>query len=216
MIYIIKHKEVKIPKIKGYKELGVGECFKEHKDNINDLNPYINELTGVYDIWKNCKDDIKGQIQYRNHLEEDGNFLTYDRAKELLKDYDIITGNSYIVGNGIYKNLRGEIGNDKIKKTLDKYYYELIEIEPELEEYFKSACFNRSNMFICKKEIYDKYCEWLFSIIVPLTEQFIKEDLSCGKIRMLGYLSERLLTYWINKNNLKVKELECVIVGDKI
>ena len=62
MIYIIKHKEVETPKIKGYKELGVGECFKGHKDNINHLNPYINELTGVYDIWKNCKDDIKGQI----------------------------------------------------------------------------------------------------------------------------------------------------------
>lgn len=102
------------------------------------------------------------------------------------------------------------------KQVLDKYYYKLIEIEPELEEYFKSTCFNRSNMFICKKEIYDKYCKWLFSLIIPLCNEFIKEDLSCGKIRMLGYLSERLLTYWINKNNLKIKELQCVITGDKI
>lgn len=216
MIYIIKHKEIETPKIEGYKELGVGECFKGNKDNINSLNPYINELTGVYDIWKNCKDEIKGQIQYRKHLDDEGSFLSYGKAKELLNDYDIITTTPYVVGNGIYKNLRGEIGEEPIKQVLDKYYYRLIEIEPELEEYFKTYYFNPGNMFICKKEIYDAYCEWLFPIMIPLAEQFKKEDLSCVKTRMMGYIGERLLTYWINKNNLKVKTFDYLITGERL
>lgn len=216
MIYIIKHRECETPKLKGYKDLGVGECFKGHKDNINELNPYLNEETGMYDIWKNCKDEIKGQIQYRKHLGENDEFLPYERAKELLNDYDIITTTQCAVGDGIYHNLRGEIGEESIKQVLDKYYCKLIEIEPELETYFKSTSFHYGNMFICKKEIYDKYCEWVFSIMIFLAEQFEKEDLSCGKTRMMGYIGERLLTYWLRKNNLKIKELNCVITGERM
>lgn len=216
MIYIVKHKECEVPEISGYIEIGVGECFKSNKDNINYLNPYLNELTAIYDIWKNKKDEIKGQIQYRKHLEEDNSFLSYERTKELLNEYDIITTKQYVVSNGIYRNLRGEIGNEQIKKVLDKYYYELIEIEPELEDYFNSTSFYYGNMFICKKEVYDKYCEWVFKIMIPLAEQFVKEDLECGKTRMMGYISERLLTYYIRKHNLKVKELDVVVTGERI
>lgn len=216
MIYIVKYKECETPKIDGYIDLGVGECFKGDKDNINYLNPYINELTAIYDIWKNKKDEIKGQIQYRKHLEEDNSFLSYEKVKELLNEYDIIATKQYVVGNGIYRNLRNEIGNEQIKKVLDKYYYELIEIEPELEEYFNSTSFHYGNMFICKKEIYDKYCEWIFKIMIPLAEQFVKEDLECGKTRMMGYIDERLLTYYIRKNNLKVKKLDVVVTGDRL
>ena len=216
MIYIVKHRECETPKLKGYVDIGTGECFKGDKDNIDYLSPYINEMSAMYDIWKNKKDEIKGQIQYRKHLEENGEFLSYDRAKELLKDFDIIATKQYRVANGIYKNLRNEIGNEQIKKVLDKYYYELIEIEPELEEYFNSTSFHYGNMFICKKEIYDKYCEWVFKIMIPLAEQFVKEDLECGKRRMMGYIGERLFTYWVRKHNLKVKELDVVITGERV
>lgn len=216
MIYIIKHRECETPKIKGYKELGVGECFTGNKDNINNLNPYINEMTGMYDIWKNCKDEIKGQIQYRKHLGENDEFLPYERAKKLLNEYDIIATKEYVVSDGIYHNLRNEIGDEPIKQVLDKYYNMLIKEEPELEEYFKSTSFYIGNMFICKREVYDKYCEWVFSIMIPLAEQFEKENLSCGKMRMMGYIGERLLTYWLRKNNLKVKELECVVTGERL
>lgn len=216
MIYIVKHKEVDTPKLKGYKDIGTGDCFKGGKDNIEYLSLYINEMSAMYDIWKNKKDEIKGQIQYRKHLEENGEFLSYERAKELLNEYDIITTKQYVVGNGIYRNLRAEIGEDKIKQVLDKYYLRLIEIEPELEDYFKSTSFYYANMFICKKEIYDAYCEWFFPIIISLTEQFVKEDLDCGKRRMMGYIGERLFTYWVRKHNLKVKELEVVITGERV
>ena len=216
MIYIIKHKECETPKIDGYMDLGVGECFKGNKDNINDLNLYINEMTGMYDIWKNHNDEIKGQIQYRKHLEENGEFLSYERAKELLNDYDIIATQEYVVRDGIYHNLRNEIGDEPIKQVLDKYYNMLIEKEPELEEYFKSTNFHVGNMFICKKEVYDAYCEWFFNIMLPLAREFAENDIKIGKNRLLGYVGERLLTYWIRKNNLKVKELNCVITGGRL
>lgn len=217
MIYIIKHRECETNVIRGYKELGVGKIFNgEYRDNINFLNPYINEMTGIYHIWKNTKDEIKGQIQYRKHLEENGEILSYDRIKRILQDYDIITTKQYVVRDGIYHNLRNEIGENYVKYTLDKYYEELIKIEPELEKYFKSTSFHYGNMFICKKSIYDAYCEWVFSIMIPLANQFIKEDKAVGKDRMLGYIGERLFTYWVRKNEYNVKEVDCVITGERV
>ena len=217
MIYIIKHRECETLELRGYKDLGVGKMFDGCKDNINGLNPFINEMTAIYDIWKNKRDEIKGQIQYRKHLEEDGEILSYDRVKRLLQDYDIITTKQYYTFNGIYNNLRSEIGDELSKRTLDKYYRKLIDIEPELYDYFNTKSFHYGNMFICKKQIYDDYCKWVFSIIIPLTEDFIIEDAKIvNKNRMIGYLCERLFTYYIIKNNLNVKECDAVITGDRL
>jgi hypothetical protein len=217
MIYIIKHRECETPKLRGYQDLGVGKLFNGCKDNINGLNPFINEMTAIYDIWKNKKDEIKGQIQYRKHLEENGEILSYDRIKRILQDYDIIATKPYIDGNGIYKGLRNEIGDEQVQHTLDKYYNKLIEIEPALEGYFKMKSFHYGNMFICKREIYDDYCKWLFSLMLPITEEFVIEDAKLiNKNRMMGYIGERLLTYYIIMHNLNVKECDVVTTGDRL
>ena len=60
MIYIVKHRECFSPNVSGYGDLGVGKLFQHKGDNINYLNPYINEATALYDIWKNSKDKING------------------------------------------------------------------------------------------------------------------------------------------------------------
>lgn len=218
MIYRISHRKCETPKISGYKDLYVGDvCDYLDKDNINHLNPFLNEATGIYYLWKNCNDEIIGQIQYRKHLDENGKPIPYKRVKELLKEYDIITTTPYVVGNGIYLNLRGEIGNEINQRTLDKYYYLLCEIEPELKDYFDTTWFNCGDMFIMKKELYDKYCEWIFPIMIPLTEQFVEEDMEINnKNRFMAYIFERLLTYWVNKNNLKVKTFDYVITNDRL
>lgn len=58
-------------------------------------------------------------------------------------------------------------------------------------------------MFICNKDIYKQYCDWVFPLILPLFDK-IKTD----KPRFMSYVVERLLTYWVKKNNLKAIELK--------
>lgn len=201
MIYIIKHKKYENPIPQNYKELYVGDLFNENEDNINYLNPYINEATAIYDIWKNYKDKIVGLCHYRRFFENNNSYLKFEDTKYILRDYDIIITSEVKFNKGIYEQLRSEIENPDI---LDKYYNILCNKEPNLKKWFNYKSFNPKEMFVCKKEILDKYCEWLFPMIIPITEQFIKEDVEkVVNKRMIGHLVERLFAYWIWKNNLK-------------
>ena len=210
MIYIVKHKEYNNPVPEGYKEIYVGDLFKENDDNINYLNSYINEATAIYDIWKNCKDKIVGLCHYRRFFYYEDEYLKLSQAKKILENYDIIVTNEVEFNKGIYEQLRSEIENPFI---LDKYYNELIQKEPYLEQWFKIKLFSPKEMFVCKREILNKYCEWLFPLIIPITEQFIEEDKDrVVNKRMIGHLVERLFAYWIWKNNLKCYKMEYIDV----
>ena len=90
MLYVVKHREYNNPLPMGYKEIKVGELFDGIGDNINDLNLYINEMTALYWIWKNTKEDLVGMVHYRRYFTKGDNFLTLEQAEEELKTHDII------------------------------------------------------------------------------------------------------------------------------
>lgn len=211
MIYIIKHKEYDNPIPNGYEELYVGGMYKNNSDeDINLLNPYINEATGLYDIWKNKEDDIVGLCHYRRFFINNGQYLQLDDAKNILKDYDIIITNNVVFDKGIYEQLRLEMPNDKERDILDKYYQLLCEKEPQLKDYFNTKEFAPKEMFVCSKKVINKYCEWLFDLILPITIQFVNEDSNILQKRMIGHLIERLFYYWIIKNELKTYRMEYI------
>ena len=64
MIHIIRHKDYDFPIPSGYVTCEVGPLFKGDRPNINYLNPIINELTGIYDVWKNFDDPFVGFCHY--------------------------------------------------------------------------------------------------------------------------------------------------------
>jgi hypothetical protein len=70
-------------------------------------------------------------------------------------------------------------------------------------------------MIITRKEIFDKYCEWLFLILFEVEK---RTDISCYdtyQARIYGYLSERLLRVWLLNQPLRVKEVEARLTSQK-
>ena len=65
----------------------------------------------------------------------------------------------------------------------------------------------KHNMFIMKKEIFHKYCEWLFDILFETEKRLDMTWYSVEEYRVMGYLAERLCgiyyTYLSKKKNLK-------------
>ena len=61
------------------------------------------------------------------------------------------------------------------------------------------------NMIIGRKEIVDKYCEWLFSVLFEVERRLVDN----GEVsfdRRLGMLGERMLDVWLERNRISVKE----------
>lgn len=200
-IYIVKHKEYNNPVPDGYEEIYVGNMYKGKSTGINLLNPYLNELTALYDIYKYSPSIIVGLCHYRRFFEYNGEILKVEDAEKILKDYDIIITNNVVFDKGIYEQLRLEMPNDKERDILDKYYNKLIEEEPQLETYFKEKEFAPKEMFVCHWRLIKDYCEWIFKLILPLTIEFKEYDSNIIQKRMLGHLVERLFYYWIWKND---------------
>ena len=220
-VFVITHKtdNFNINK-EGYETLLVGAYNKESSnmsrddigDNISDKNQNYCELTGLYWMWKNCNEDIVGLCHYRRFFSNSmfskskNKFLSQDEIKTLLNKYDIILPKKELLlktnkeSYNIAPNAQDmDIVRNIVKEKYPEYYNDLIKFENSKYRY-------AYNMLITKKEILDKYCEWLFSILSECEKVMIIDNNDKYRRRMYGFLSERLIAVWVAKNNLKIKE----------
>ena len=74
-----------------------------------------------------------------------------------------------------------------------------------------NTSFNPHNMFICKTQILKSYYNVVFPWLEKCENLFGFKNLSgYGKKRIYGFLAERFMSFWFNKN-YKVKELEIIV-----
>lgn len=210
MIYIIKHRRYDNPIPEGYTELGVGELSTRDTEYMNCLNPYLNEATGLYDICHYFKDDIVGLVHYRRFFINDGDYLKMDDAEAILKEYDMIITEDVGFDMTLYEQLYHQVEPTPV---LDKYLNKIYEKEPDFKEYLNRHSFNNREMFVCKRELISKYCDWLFDLMVPITIDFIRDDyVKAMNKRLMGHIIERLFAYWIDKKGLKTYRMEYIDV----
>ena len=201
MIYVVRHMPNVFLLKSGYKDLPVGPVGS---GEINHLNPYINEATGLYEIWKK-NDEYKGLVHYRRYFVENGDILSFERAKEILSSHEVITTKDFTPETPLI-----HLTNNLDEEVVWKYVSQL---PKEVIEWFESYhAFNICSMFISKREFIDEYCEWLFPMILPLAEQFVREDKgNCFKMnRTVGFIIECLFGYWCegkDKYNMEVRVL---------
>ena len=233
-IYVVTHKKCELPKLpNNYEIIQVGRALNQDLgykfndstgENISTLNPYINENTAIYWIWRNTASDFVGISHYRRFFSNKNsekyapkNIVTGEQVKKFLQDYDMIVGdefNSYCSNNSL---LVAYLGAELYEIYMKLMRFVFNKIHPEYLETFdyimSSSSLYRCNMFITRKYIYDDYCEWLFPILISATN-FINEfnekhDIkpNSQQNRFVGFIAERLLSVWLMKNNLRLKEL---------
>ncbi len=99
-----------------------------------------------------------------------------------------------------------EVMLDIIREKYPEYY--------DIAVYYlkKSKIGYYCNMFIMKKEIFQHYSEWLFTILEEHEKRRDYEDYNVDAYRVSGYLGERLFgiyyLYWKQKGVYKCKELQ--------
>lgn len=225
-LFAMTHKQFEVPNNPMYIPLHVGHKNAEEDfgyqgddtgDNISELNCYYAELSGVYWVWKNYFDaDYVGICHYRRFLtSEEGYVFSEAEYEQILREYDIITTKQLELP-GSYRN---GFGAHHDVHTLDETRRILSELYPEYAETFERLVHQNKtyfgNIMVAKKELYDAYCEWLFSILFELQKRIDLTFADDYHRRVFGFISEFLLYVWVTARKLCAFECRVAIIGEK-
>ena len=193
------------------------EILDSDGNNISVKNPNYCELTAIYWIWKNSTADVVGLCHYRrylgkNYINKKVKILNSDKILRDLNKYDIILPHKYSWGKySCWQYYILGAGREKDLYLLKKI---IQEIEPDyLDAFNKVMDGNRAsycNIMICKKELFDKYAEWLFKILEGVESEIDTDFSSKAEARVYGYMSELLLNVWCIKNKLRIKHYSMI------
>ncbi len=224
-IFTMTHKKFPTPKDPIYVPLQVGRAQAADLGYIGDdtgvsiseKNCYYGELTGVYWVWKNIKtSDYVGICHYRRYFcTEEGRILTEKDYEELLSSCDMITSKKLKLNYTYYEGYAGDYNIrdlDAVGDVIRQYY-------PAYQETFEKLVHSKGtyfgNMMVCKKEIYDAYCQWLFGIFEKAEGQIDASGYDDYHKRVYGFISEFLLYVWTQVQGLRVYECKVGMTEEK-
>lgn len=226
-VYVLTHKKIEEPfSFPPYTPLLNGSILSDDDfgyvrddtgENISKLNIYYAELTGQYWAWKNSKVDIIGFCQYRRWFVKNFKYdkLNDEDIKKDLEDHDIILPVKTIFNQPLEMGIKeGLIKNPNYGAKWEDYVKLENIIKENFSEYYPAykqvmygnvGAYN-CNMFICKKELADKYLSWLFKVLDELKNEIDFSAYPENNKRVLGFFSEYLLTVFVYTHNLRIKE----------
>ena len=228
-IVVATHKAYWMPEDDVYLPVHVGREGKQDLgyigdntgENISYKNANYCELTGLYWAWKNLHCDYIGLCHYRRYFahSKHGSSLEAKKAaifhradyEKLLQSYDVILPKKR---NYYIETVRSQYEHAHSKRDLDEVQTIIAERCPEYSEAFTKVMGRTKlhilNMFAMKKELFDEYCEWLFSIFFELEKRIDISGYNNYQARVYGFLGERLFNVWLEKQQLKVIEVNVV------
>ena len=185
-------------------------------DNISGKNATFCELTGLYWAWKNLRAEYVGLVHYRRYFtrREVGNvdsrknqILTAPDWEKLLRNTPVVVADKrkyYIETN------RSHYNHAHPREGLDVTEQIIRELCPEYMEAFQLVM-NRTwahmfNMFVMRRVLFDTYCQWLFSVLFELEKRLDISSFDAYNRRVFGFVGERLLDVWLEKNLIPYKE----------
>ena len=154
-------------------------------ENISEKNPSYCEMTAHYWIWKNMKDaEFVGLCHYRRYFGLD---ITQENICQLMEGYDVMMVESNYYVDSVFSYFAKFVGAENMvilaevmKRMCPGYYNTMVKLCDGVK-------FHPFNMLVCRKPLYDQYCEWMFSVLQEC-EQYIKPSPYTNGRRALAYL----------------------------
>ncbi len=212
-IYTVTHKnfekpndDIYIPIVVGGGVVNIDAMERDNEgENISHLNNKFCEMTALYWVWKNSKlekEDIIGVSHYRRYFSsKDGGVIGKSELEGIMNNCDILVSkkrNYYIT------TIKDHYNKAHYPKDLDILRDLVKEKEPDYlcayDSVFKDRSLSLYNMLVTKYYIYEKYCEWVFPILLEANERIDTKKYDNYQIRVIGFLAERLFNVWLEKN----------------
>ena len=221
-VYVCQHKEYPMLDSECVTNIHAGKAISKKQlgiigddtgDSISERNASFCELTVLYWIWKNSKDNIVGLMHYRRFF----NFgrrrifylpkkhpesckITYQNLSRIFEEFDVVLPEK----NSIRPNIRTQYSEYHYIEDLD-LCLDIIEKEfPDMYDTAKETLnANKAhlyNMLIARKDIFDEYCHFLFTVLFKVEKTISKKLEKRDKYnqRVFGFLAERLLNIFFN------------------
>ena len=169
-------------------------------DNISAKNRNYCELTASYYAWKNCNSAYKGLCHYRRIFDVSQTQLhrLIDHGVDVILPYpsvhypDIRSQHEFCIHDGDWRAMLqalSEVAPD---------YYEAY------DEIFSGHYFYNFNMLIARREVFDDYCRFIFSVLERAEQLTIPKGWERTD-RFAGYMGENLTTLYFRKNRNRLK-----------
>lgn len=191
-------------------------------DNISARNQYWSEITGLYWAWKNLEHaDYVGLCSYRRFF----NFkpalggpvrvIPQSRKIEiedidlsvvtgLLSKYDVIIPEPFTYAYSI----RRVCSMNYVDRDFDLLEQLVHDVSPEYDAAFRHVFYGTNkmighNMFILPWDRFQKFCSWVFDILLRLETKIDPTHYPIRQVRVFGYMHEILLGVFIEHHKLK-------------
>jgi len=190
-------------------EKRISDVLDNTGDNISDRNRDFSECSAIYWLWKNAeKKDYIGVCHYRRHLA----VTTADLAKEFEEGVDLINTIPTVMLPSIKefftKNFFYAKDVELIEEAIEKLFPDYMQDYEEMGEGF---IYLANNIFMMKKEWFDRMCEFVFGVILYV-DDFYREQGFVRQDRYAGYIFEYLYAVFVRHH---AKEMNIVYTDMK-
>ena len=151
-----------------------------------------------------------GLIYTSNREYWNNRILTCDEAISVLKNFDAIMP--------IKRKLRQSIESHYNKyhdaSDLQLLRHIIREKAPEYSSSFETTLQQKrlyaNNMMVMKSQKFEALCAWLFMLLFEFEARVNLKNYTDYQQRIFGFISERLITTWVNHHQLRVKEFPLI------
>lgn len=171
-------------------------------DNISKLNKDFSECTALYWIWKNDKEaDYVGLFHYARYID-----ISEDELSRLDNaGIDMVITVPMMSGKPVkdffcpdYISMKDwELMETAIIRRFPEY-------EKTLEKYDSAFCYPGANMSIMRRDIFDEYAKFSFTVALDITDYYEKNGVTRND-RYAGYIMENLLALFVMHNKDKYR-----------
>lgn len=178
------------------------------------------------------KEDKYGNV-YEPFLPEAGRLQEKIRARYgwidetvrgLMGHYDVVTIEKRLAGDSdSSQTVRQQYAAAPYlqEKDLDCVLDIIRERHPDdysyVEAYMEGTDAYYCNMYICRRDIFDRYCQWLFSILEEFCRRTDLGGYDDQQIRTVGHLGERLWGAYFSelkkRGQYRTRETQCVVLS---
>jgi hypothetical protein len=199
-------------------------------ENISEKNRNFCELTCLYWAWKNLNADAVGLCHYRRYLAGKGTagespfgalktgdrafdrkasrILTAGEAEALLRKAPVLLPKkrNYYIETGYSQYVHAHHEED-LTATREILAERCPDYVPAFDRTLARTKGHRFNMFVMRRDLFDRYCSWLFDILFELEARLDISAYSDYDKRVFGFVAERLLDVWLETNRVEYLEL---------